>query len=78
MEAATAPAPEKKGSSLKLIGWGIAAALIHRADTLMYDAKGRRSNRVHSITVRIEGGELAELPDAGARPAADESADKTA
>ena len=50
---------ERRGVARKL-----AAELIHRADTLMYDAKGRRADHVYATAVRIERGELAELPEA--------------
>jgi diguanylate cyclase (GGDEF)-like protein len=53
------PVSERRGVARKL-----AAELIHRADTLMYDAKGLRSKRVHSVAVCIDGGELIDLPDA--------------
>jgi diguanylate cyclase (GGDEF)-like protein len=50
------PVGERRGVARKL-----AAELIHRADTLMYDAKGRRSNRVHPSAVRVDNGELVEI-----------------
>ena len=50
---------ERRGVARKL-----AADLIHRADTLMYDAKGRRAEEVHRCAVRVEHGELAEIKDA--------------
>ena len=50
---------ERRGVARKL-----AAELIHRADTLMYDAKGTRADHVYATAVRIERGELAEIPDA--------------
>jgi diguanylate cyclase (GGDEF)-like protein len=65
------PVSERRGVARKL-----AAELIHRADTLMYDAKGQRSNRVHPIAVRIEGGQLTELSEPSARTPG--AADKTA
>ena len=52
------PVAERRGVARKL-----AAELIHRADTLMYDAKGRRSDRVHPSAVRVENGELVEIHD---------------
>src|SRR5918992_1710235 len=52
------PIAERRGVARKL-----AAELIHRADTLMYDAKGRRSDRVHPSAVRVENGELVEIHD---------------
>jgi diguanylate cyclase (GGDEF)-like protein len=63
------PVSERRGVARKL-----AAELIHRADTLMYDAKGRRSKRVHSVSVAIDGGELIDLSD----ESADRSSDRTA
>jgi len=57
---------ERRGVARKL-----AADLIHRADTLMYDAKGRRQDMVHRCAVRIENGELVEITsdDVFERPA---------
>src|SRR5688572_25144306 len=57
---------ERRGVARKL-----AAELIHRADTLMYDAKGRRADEVHRCAVRIENGELVEITsdDVFERPA---------
>ena len=49
---------ERRGVARKL-----AAELIHRADTLMYDAKGRRADKVHRCAVRIEHSELVEIDD---------------
>ena len=58
---------ERRGVARKL-----AAELIHRADTLMYDAKGRRADRVHRCAVRIEHGDLVEITgdEAFERPSA--------
>ena len=53
------PVVERRGVARKL-----AAELIHRADTLMYDAKGKRADHVYATAVRIERGELTEIPDA--------------
>jgi diguanylate cyclase (GGDEF)-like protein len=53
------PIVERRGVARKL-----AAELIHRADTLMYNAKGTRADHVYATAVRIERGELAEIPDA--------------
>ncbi len=50
---------ERRGVARKL-----AAELIHRADTLMYNAKGTRADHVYATAVRIERGELVEIPDA--------------
>jgi diguanylate cyclase (GGDEF)-like protein len=47
------PVSERRGVARKL-----AAELIHRADTLMYDAKSQRSAHVHSAAVRVEDGTL--------------------
>jgi hypothetical protein len=41
----------------------LAADLIHRADTLMYDAKGRRAEEVHRCAVAVEHGELVDIKD---------------
>ena len=56
---------ERRGVARKL-----AAELIHRADTLMYDAKGRRADEVHRCAVRVQNGELVDLtgPDVFERP----------
>jgi diguanylate cyclase (GGDEF)-like protein len=50
------PIAERRGVARKL-----AAELIHRADTLMYDAKGRHSDRVHQSAVKVENGVLVEV-----------------
>ena len=50
---------ERRGVARKL-----AADLIHRADTLMYDAKGRRAEAVHRCAVGVEHGELVDIKDA--------------
>ena len=39
----------------------IAAELIQRADTLMYEAKTRRSERVHATAVAVENGALVDI-----------------
>ena len=56
---------ERRGVARKL-----AAELIHRADTLMYDAKGRRADEVHRCAVRVQNGELVDItgPDLFERP----------
>jgi sigma-B regulation protein RsbU (phosphoserine phosphatase) len=61
------PVAERRGVARKL-----AAELIHRADTLMYDAKGRRAEEVHRCAVIIQQGELVDLtaPEAFERNAA--------
>ena len=42
----------------------LAAELIHRADTLMYGAKGKRAEHVYATAVQILNGQLAELEGA--------------
>ena len=39
----------------------LAAALIQRADKLMYDAKGERANHIYLERVRVVAGELADV-----------------
>jgi diguanylate cyclase (GGDEF)-like protein len=50
---------ERRGVARKL-----AAELIHRADTLMYGAKGKRAEHVYATAVKIQNGQLAELEGA--------------
>jgi diguanylate cyclase (GGDEF)-like protein len=50
---------ERRGVARKL-----AAELIHRADTLMYGAKGKRAEHVYATAVRIDNGELIEMTGA--------------
>jgi diguanylate cyclase (GGDEF)-like protein len=47
------PVQDRRGVARKL-----AAELIQRADTLMYDAKGLKSTRVHTAAVRVSDGRL--------------------
>jgi diguanylate cyclase (GGDEF)-like protein len=47
---------ERRGVARKL-----AAELIQRADTLMYDAKGLKSAHVHTTAVRVADGQLMEV-----------------
>ena len=61
------PVAERRGVARKL-----AAELIHRADTLMYDAKGRRSDRVHPSAVRVENGELVEIRESFTKRSTDQ------
>src|SRR5919109_3168766 len=56
------PVAERRGVARKL-----AAELIQRADTLMYNAKGKRANHVHSTAVGVDRGELVEIPGAMAK-----------
>src|SRR6185436_8041913 len=50
---------ERRGVARKL-----SADLIHRADQLMYNAKGQKADHVRACAVRVVNGELAEIPDA--------------
>ncbi len=50
------PIAERRGVARQ-----IAADLIQRADTLMYEAKTRRSERVHATAVAVEGGALVDI-----------------
>jgi len=50
------PIAERRGVARKL-----AAELIQRADTLMYDAKGRKSEHVHCTAVRASAGRLVDI-----------------
>ena len=50
---------ERRGVARKL-----AAELIHRADTLMYGAKGKRAEHVYATAVQVEHGQLIELDGA--------------
>jgi diguanylate cyclase (GGDEF)-like protein len=47
---------ERRGVARKL-----AAELIHRADQLMYDAKGRKAAHVHPVVVEVKNGALLEI-----------------
>jgi len=53
------PIAERRGVARKL-----AAELIHRADTLMYGAKGKRAEHVYATAVKVENGQLIELDGA--------------
>jgi diguanylate cyclase (GGDEF)-like protein len=53
------PVAERRGVARKL-----ATELIHRADTLMYGAKGKRASHVYAMAVQIENGQLTELAGA--------------
>ena len=50
---------ERRGVARKL-----AAELIHRADTLMYGAKGKRAEHVYATAVQIQNSQLVELEGA--------------
>jgi diguanylate cyclase (GGDEF)-like protein len=51
------PVGERRGVARKL-----AADLIHRADQLMYSAKGERASRIYMVCTRVLNGELVEIP----------------
>jgi diguanylate cyclase (GGDEF)-like protein len=51
------PVSERRGVARKL-----AAELIQRADRLMYDAKGHKSEHVHCTAVRVGNGTLVDVP----------------
>jgi diguanylate cyclase (GGDEF)-like protein len=53
------PIAERRGVARKL-----AAELIHRADTLMYGAKGKGAEHVYATAVQIQNGQLSELDGA--------------
>jgi diguanylate cyclase (GGDEF)-like protein len=50
---------ERRGVARKL-----AAELIHRADTLMYGAKGKRAEHVYATAVQVRNGQLVDLDGA--------------
>jgi diguanylate cyclase (GGDEF)-like protein len=50
---------ERRGVARKL-----AAELIHRADQLMYDAKGRKADRVQPVAVEVQDGALVDINSA--------------
>ncbi len=41
----------------------LAQALVARADTLMYEAKGQRADHVYLVKARVEGGALVDGGD---------------
>ncbi len=51
------PVEERRGVARKL-----ASDLIHLADQLMYSAKGERAPRIYRLCVRVDNGELVEVP----------------
>src|SRR5262245_8280695 len=53
------PVAERRGVARKL-----ATELIHRADTLMYGAKGKRAEHVYATAVQIQNSQLVELEGA--------------
>ena len=52
------PVAERRGSARTL-----AAELIQRADALMYEAKSRRSDRVHVTAVAVEDGQIVDITE---------------
>jgi GGDEF domain-containing protein len=48
----------------------LSAALIQRADQLMYEAKGQRANHIFLMPLKVENGELVEIADDETREAA--------
>ena len=57
------PVAERRGVARQ-----IAAELIQRADTLMYEAKTRRTERVHATAVAVESGALVDIAGSGSGP----------
>jgi GGDEF domain-containing protein len=57
------PVAERRGVARQ-----IAAELVQRADTLMYEAKTRRSERVHATAVAVESGALVDITGSGSGP----------
>jgi GGDEF domain-containing protein len=47
----------------RFISRRLAADLIQRADKLMYEAKGERSNHIHLVRAKIDKGVVADAPD---------------
>jgi GGDEF domain-containing protein len=56
-------------SDRRFIARRLAAALIQRADQLMYEAKGERASHIYLTRTRVEKGELAEISDEGGEQA---------
>jgi diguanylate cyclase (GGDEF)-like protein len=50
-------------SERRFIARRLAADLIQRADTLMYEAKGEHANHIYLLRTRIENGALADMSD---------------
>jgi GGDEF domain-containing protein len=57
------PVAERRGVARQL-----AAELIQRADTLMYEAKSRQSGRVHVTAVAVQNGTLLDITGARSGP----------
>src|SRR5262249_27584511 len=47
----------------RLLARRLAPALIHRADKLMYEAKGERANHIHLVRVKLENGVVVDMLD---------------
>lgn len=50
-----------RAAERRVIAGRVAAGLVQRADTLMYEAKGERASHIHMVRMRVEDGELAEV-----------------
>src|SRR4051812_5875698 len=50
-------------SERRFIARRLAAALIQRADRLMYEAKGQRASHIYLLRARVDDGELVEITD---------------
>jgi PleD family two-component response regulator len=61
----------------RFIARRLSAALIQRADKLMYEAKGERASHIYLVRVKVADGQLLEMTDAGETPL-DASGDPTA
>jgi PleD family two-component response regulator len=53
----------------RFIAGRVAAGLVQRADTLMYEAKGERASHIYMVRMRVEDGELVEVDDEAAAEA---------
>jgi diguanylate cyclase (GGDEF)-like protein len=49
----------------RFIARRLSAALIQRADKLMYEAKGERASHIYMTRLRVDNGELADITDDG-------------
>ena len=47
----------------RALAGSLAAALIQRADELMYEAKGQRAGHIHFLRARVDNGELLDVVD---------------
>jgi GGDEF domain-containing protein len=52
----------------RFIARRLAAALIQRADRLMYEAKGERASHIYLVRLKVVNGELVEITDADRTP----------